>query len=107
MPGFNGFGPMGNGPMTGGARGYCHPAAAGYGSPVNYGRKMAHGRGFRGGPAFGRRRMDGYGRSAVQYPPVPFREPGDELEALRQQTESVKKTLETIQRKIAEMERPD
>ncbi|HOB17284.1 MAG TPA: DUF5320 domain-containing protein [Candidatus Methanoculleus thermohydrogenotrophicum] len=26
MPGFDGTGPMGQGPMTGGRFGYCHPA---------------------------------------------------------------------------------
>jgi len=30
MPGFDGTGPMGAGPMTGGARGFCYPANAGY-----------------------------------------------------------------------------
>ncbi len=35
MPGFNGTGPMGMGPMTGGGRGFCNPygrAYAGYGA---------------------------------------------------------------------------
>jgi len=38
MPGFNGTGPMGMGPMTGGGRGFCNPWGAqgglrGYGFP--------------------------------------------------------------------------
>ena len=31
MPGFDGTGPAGMGPMTGGARGPCNPMVAGYG----------------------------------------------------------------------------
>ena len=31
MPGFDGTGPMGAGSMTGGGRGFCNPADAGYG----------------------------------------------------------------------------
>jgi hypothetical protein len=30
MPGFNGTGPSGRGPMTGGARGWCNPVGARY-----------------------------------------------------------------------------
>ena len=30
MPGFNGTGPSGRGPMTGGARGWCDPVGAQY-----------------------------------------------------------------------------
>jgi predicted DNA-binding protein (UPF0251 family) len=65
-PGFDGTGPMGAGPMIGGARGFCNPAFAGYG-PVygggfGYGRSYGQGRGFRRGfgPGFGWGR--GYGR---------------------------------------------
>ncbi|NQT56445.1 MAG: DUF5320 domain-containing protein, partial [Desulfobacteraceae bacterium] len=31
MPGFDGAGPSGMGPMTGGGRGYCNPSQTGYG----------------------------------------------------------------------------
>ena len=58
MPGFDRTGPMGAGPMTGGARGLCNPATAagarafsgvyGYGGGLGLGLR----RGFRGG--FGR-----------------------------------------------------
>ena len=43
MPGFDGRGPVGAGPMTGGARGFCDPAAAGYPRPFD--RGMGFGRG--------------------------------------------------------------
>ena len=75
MPGFNGTGPAGMGPMTGGGRGYCNPSQIAYGpAPASapgywgagYGRGFGpgfgRGRGFRGGfgPGFGVGR--GYGR---------------------------------------------
>lgn len=61
MPGFNGRGPMGAGPMTGGARGFCNPAGAG--QPRPFGRGMGLGRGFRGGygSSMGMRRSFGRG----------------------------------------------
>jgi len=53
MPGFNGSGPVGAGPMTGGRRGLCNPANAEIETPFarsyGYGRGMGIGRGFRGG----------------------------------------------------------
>lgn len=33
MPGFDGTGPRGMGPMTGGGRGFCNPNFAGMGAP--------------------------------------------------------------------------
>lgn len=50
MPGFDGTGPMGMGPMTGGARGLCNPYAQGYarrGSGPWPGWGRGRGRGFR------------------------------------------------------------
>jgi hypothetical protein len=53
MPGFDRTGPMGAGSMTGGARGLCNPANAGYNARFtqgsNYGRGLGLRRGFRGG----------------------------------------------------------
>ncbi len=34
MPGFDGTGPMGAGPMTGGGRGYCNPSLTTYGPAI-------------------------------------------------------------------------
>lgn len=71
MPGFDGTGPSGRGPMTGGARGWCNPyrpVPRGYGAyrPPVYGvRRPLYGRGrprwglargFRGGWGRGRGR---------------------------------------------------
>ena len=49
MPGFDGTGPMGMGPMTGGARGYCNSDSRGF-----------LGRGFRPRPVSGRGRGRGF-----------------------------------------------
>lgn len=37
MPGFDGTGPGGMGPMTGGARGFCNPSGVAYGGYRGYG----------------------------------------------------------------------
>ena len=59
MPGLDGTGPRGMGPMTGGARGWCNPAGpmnAGYGYPYGFGRQgMMPGHGM--GMAWGRERV--------------------------------------------------
>lgn len=85
MPGFDGTGPMGQGPMTGGARGPCNPAnraAGGVGRAAytgpgrpyraassagrpRWGLRGFRGRGFRGGrggAGFGRGHGRGRGR---------------------------------------------
>ena len=54
MPGFDGTGPMGQGPMTGGGRGFCAIPNRAYG-PSGYGVRVPqsfYGRSF-GGPIFG------------------------------------------------------
>lgn len=62
MPGFNGTGPMGRGPMTGGGRGYCTSSGLGStqggyrGNPGGLGFGRGFGRGFRR-----RRSAPGYG----------------------------------------------
>lgn len=72
MPGFNGTGPAGMGPMTGGGRGFCNPSGAAYGpapawgpgySGAGYGMGFGRGRDFSGGyrPGFGRGFRPGVG----------------------------------------------
>ena len=94
MPGLDGTGPMGAGPMTGGARGLCNPSQSAYGPATaggrgyfgpsyaqgfgraqgvaGYGRGFA--RGFRGGfgPGFGwgRGYGIGLGRRGAYPPPA-------------------------------------
>ena len=70
MPGFDRTGPMGGGPMTGGARGRCNPASAAttpaFVGGSRYGRGLAMRRGFMGGRGFGQGR--GCGRGNRWYP---------------------------------------
>lgn len=104
MPGFDGTGPMGGGPMTGGGRGYCNPA--GQGVPYyGYGRGLGLARGFRGGRGSGR--FAGYprgGRFAV-YPPVNPAVQADEIGTLKANAEELNRQLEAIHARIAELEK--
>jgi hypothetical protein len=120
MPGFDRTGPMGAGPMTGGARGHCNPSGRYYGAPT-YGL----GRGLRGG--FGRgggyRGARGYGRGlgwrgayaparggwygpayAAPYGnPYPMN-PDDEMNMLRDEADAIKNELDAINKRIGELE---
>ena len=114
MPGFNRTGPMGAGPMTGGRRGFCNPATAGF-LPVyggyGYGRGLGMRRGFRGGYGPGQGR--GYGRGYGWYPPDagPFYAPvypmgeSSEIDRLKEQADYMKETLDAINRRIAALEK--
>jgi hypothetical protein len=62
MPGFDGTGPMGQGPMTGGGRGFCAMPYRGYGS-YGYGMGAPYYPPFSGYPSYG------YGMGAPYYPP--------------------------------------
>ena len=117
MPGFDGTGPMGGGPMTGGGRGLCTPYGRSY-AGSGYGR----GRGFRGGfgPGFGGGR--GYGRGfggRGYYPPQggwygpayappygsPYpMNPEDEVNALKDEATYLKGEIDAINKRIEELE---
>jgi len=110
MPGFDRRGPMGFGPMTGGRRGLCNPASTGYDTQfagtLGFGRSMGLGRGFRGG--FGR----GIGRTfrrrfwnQPSYYPAYAQDPEEELNMLKAEANSVKNSLEMINRRIAGLEK--
>jgi len=63
MPGFDGTGPMGGGPMTGWGRGYCNSFGVNYGAPPAGGPGYwGAGRGFGWGRGFGRRFLGWFGR---------------------------------------------
>ncbi len=105
MPGFDGNGPMGEGPMTGGARGYCNRPETGYAGPYGFRSMMAYGRGYRKG--LGMRR--GFGRSWKRgfgaYAPENSLTAEKELAVLKKQADSVRATLDSITQRIAEIEK--
>ncbi|MCF7792040.1 MAG: DUF5320 domain-containing protein [Victivallales bacterium] len=111
MPGFDGTGPLGEGPMTGGGFGYCNPGSAertGGLAPRGFrgagrfpGRGL--GRGFACGRGYGRGFRSGY--YAPEYLPLRYTsEPKvnekqylqDELKYLENQVESIKGRLEEL-----------
>jgi len=121
MPAGDRTGPVGYGPMTGRASGFCAGYdAPGYANPgFGFGRGRGRGRGggfgFRGGfgPGFGRGpgRGFGFGRPwAAPYPgngysPAPAAPtPQDELSVLRQESEYLKTELENINKRISELQ---
>ena len=108
MPGFDRSGPMGAGPMTGGRRGLCNPATTEYdtrfGGMLDFGRGMGFGRGFRGG--FGRGMGRAFGRRfwmQPSYHPAYVQSPDEELSMLKAEANSVKNSLDMINRRIDEL----
>ena len=112
MPGFNKSGPEGNGPMTGRSMGICNTAVPGYGNQYSdaggfgrrlgrrQGRRRSMGSGMRGagGRGFARRRFFDAGSD-------PSQDTAGEIEMLKAQADSVKNTLDTIYRRMAELEK--
>jgi len=133
MPRGDGSGPMGMGPMTGRAAGYCAGySVPGFMNPVG-GRGFGgfgFGRGFRGG---GRGRGFGYGYGAVGVPgygygavgvpgAIPFAgawaapaapfaaqapAPEQEVAALRDQARYLEQTLEQINKRLQDLEKAE
>jgi len=107
MPGFDGTGPRGMGPMTGGGRGFCSPwgigaAQRGYGiSPrVGYGYPYYSGI---GAP------YPAYGAPATAPGATPFTPqmtPEQELGYLKNQADMIKGQLEQIESRMRELEAP-
>ena len=123
MPGGDRTGPMGAGPRTGRAMGYCSGySAPGFMNPwggYGYGRGM--GRGWGRGVGFGRgrgfRRFWGYAPSYTDYyPPIPgFRTPYDpwgaaeispeqEQTILKSEAKILKDEIAQIEKRIKELE---
>ena len=118
MPGGDRTGPWGLGPMTGRAAGYCAGySVPGYMNPIpgrGWGRGyFGRGRGWRswywatGLPGWARA---GYGYPAFGSRAYPYSyapAPEEEAEALRQQAELLKQTLEDIQNRISALEKAE
>jgi len=119
MPGFDGTGPMGAGPMTGGGWGNCNPSGRYYGAPrygLGRGFRGGFGRGFgfRGARAYGR----GFGRRGAYDPAGGWygpaygpaygnsyaMNPTDEMNMLRDEANAIKNELDAINRRIGELE---
>jgi len=118
MPGGDGTGPAGMGPMSGRAAGYCAGySVPGYMNPVmgrgvgfGRGRGVGRGRGFGRGMGFGRGRwVAPYYGDMPYMPPVgvpygvgPTRE--QRMEMLKSQAEEFQGALQDIQQRISELE---
>ncbi|MBN1556827.1 MAG: DUF5320 family protein [Lentisphaerae bacterium] len=122
MPGGDGTGPGGMGPMTGRAAGFCAGySMPGYMNPLpgrgfGYGRGRGFGRGF--GLGFrGGRRWGGYGGMPYAAPAYPYGgamppyaaygmgpTPEQEADALKGQAEYFEDALQGIKQRIAELE---
>jgi len=113
MPGLDRTGPVGAGPMTGGARGRCNPETVGtvpnYAGSYSYGRALGVRRGFRGGFGPGRGMRRGYGRGYGWHPPVAGpvypADAADEMDMLKAEADYLKKSLDAINTRIDAMER--
>ena len=115
MPGFDGTGPRGMGPMTGGGRGFCSPW--GLGSVYGFGRGMPY-------PMVGQRPWYGvpygsfyggtpyagatpYSHGGVPPGANPYASPmsgAQELDFLKNQAQAIKNQLEDITNRIEELE---
>ena len=113
MPGFDGTGPWGEGPMTGGARGLCNTAGAEY--RPGYGRGFGRGRGFGYGRGFGRGRGYGYPGAAF-YPAsnagfvpaygAPYQmSASDEINMLKADADAMKRRVDDINRRIGDLQK--
>ncbi|MBI3945157.1 MAG: DUF5320 family protein [Armatimonadetes bacterium] len=114
MPGFDGTGPGGMGPMTGGGRGWCAvPVSRGPVAypPAVFGRGGGCGRGHRwmyyatGQPGW--MRFGGFPAVAPVMPAVTTPAAEEELSALRAQAEWMRGRLDAIQARISELGKPE
>jgi hypothetical protein len=114
MPGGDRTGPMGMGPMTGRAGGYC----AGFGAPgytnpgPGWGRGMAWGRGRGWGRGYAWRGAAGFGPTYARPQWAPTGSPWDarritrdeELAFLKGQASALKEELDAIGERVSELE---
>jgi len=88
MPGFDGTGPAGMGPMTGGGRGFCSPAGARWAGNYRYSRWPSYSYPY-------------YNAPAPYYAPRMSRE--QEVEYLKRQAQDLKRMLEGIDERIEQL----
>jgi hypothetical protein len=112
MPGFNGTGPQGMGPMTGGARGFCNPYNQPFvrrDSTFRSGIGRGRGRGFRnmfwatGVPGWARYDTGGY-RGLPHYDQYSREQ---EIGFLKDQSTILKEELSSIDNRLRELESQD
>ncbi|MBN1494488.1 DUF5320 domain-containing protein [Candidatus Peregrinibacteria bacterium] len=96
MPGFDGTGPMGQGPMTGWGIGAC---GGGRGYGCGYGRRRGYGFGGRG---MGR---GGFWRGAPNWTPSFSASPSDEKSYLKDEIRCLKEDLEEAQKRLKDLEK--
>ena len=115
MPGGDRTGPMGMGPMTGRAAGFCAGfGMPGFGNPApgrGFGMGFGRGRGFggRGGGRGWRRRFYATGqpggmRFAESAAPLQQDNPEPDKQALKNQVEALQSELDFIKKRLSEME---
>lgn len=97
MPGGNGTGPMGMGPMTGRAAGLC----TGNNVNPNMGRGLGLGRGFGRGQGWCR---TGLATPAGAVAPIVPVMPDQEVDLLKAQADNYKAALQSIEERIAGLE---
>lgn len=107
MPGFDGTGPRGQGPMTGGARGFC-ALPAGYVRGRPFARRFfgrGGGRGFRN--MYWATGMPGWMRAGYGVGPYDVQglAPTEEMNILREEAQILKEQLEEIQGRISTLEK--
>lgn len=111
MPGGNGTGPIGLGPMTGGGRGYCAVPYPGRGRGPFAGRGFGRGRGWRywqcatGIPGWARVQRGWPAFGGEPYPYSTEMTANEEVDMLREETESLKAELSDIQGRICDLEK--
>ena len=120
MPGGNGMGPLGRGPMTGRGMGYCTGTGARGWAYPGRGRRFARGRGYGGRPvrggggrgwrhqyhATGLPRRARWGPAPVAAYGAPYAPPTreQELETLRDEAEWLKQQLDAIAQRMEELD---
>ena len=121
MPGFDGTGPWGGGPITGGGRGFCSTRSAVRGGGQGFGRGMGRGfgrgqgRGFGPGRGFGWRAWGPpayydapYGAPAsAGNPYAPPMNRDQEIDFLQNQAQAIKEELEDIEARISNIQQKE